>query len=513
MSGTVVNSGGNLRIEEVPADTPSTSNVEPVVEIEAPDKELVAAYNNLAVTPSVLDRASGIIPAKAENVFHEICALATSVVKVPLLSDQAVSTLCVWAARQLWEQGKKVSVSSVTSFLKSGSGMVKAKIKSMGKKKGGSTTRAGVQTTAMVPATPRAASQSNGAVSITAPVSTGNVLSGRRTISRTVRRGHIVSGREFLMSAYGSGSITSWTMVAGMPLTPVAFVDSMLRMYGSMYTFFRWKRLVAHYVTTSPTSSSGSVMFYYNKDRASVFLEQTSTNLLPFVLSDPHTTISPQWQNFSVELETSQELMRCDYGMTDDSTHYAAGELFLLSRTTTTDSPGVLLLDYEIEFSEQNLTPRLLLWPQPTIAFVPYTFALPVASLGGSVGMQLIGGTTSNPFRPANTNVLVPGGIYKVIIDVTNSKFGGSTPASTPNTVWTYKTGTSKLGLILKDGSSIYACNGASNVQFYENVADAYTNMDSLFWAQAFTAGGGDYFLMWFSLVGFQGPSGTSSSM
>lgn len=346
-------------------------------------------------------------------------------------------------------------------------------------------------------------------VTTTAPVSYGATLAGSRTIARKTRQGHIVRGREFLGAAYDTKLVTTWTMCLGAPLTPVSFVDSILRQYGAMYNYFRWRKLTVHYVTTSPTSTAGSVMLYYNKDRASTFINQTSPNLMPFVLSDPHTTIGPQWQNFSVTLETDSEWKRLDYGLTDDSTHYTAGEVFLLSKTAaSTDSPGMLLMEYEIEFKDENLTPRLLLWPQPTINFVPYTFAIPTATAGNPVTL-LLGGT---PIMGPNTNLVQPGGIYKVILDVTNSDFSGTTPALTATNIWKYPAGTGTYNASLVDGSTLYAVNGPTNVQFFTTLSDAYVNNSPVQWQTTITASTGRLF-MWLSLLGYVGNTSINPNM
>lgn len=345
-----------------------------------------------------------------------------------------------------------------------------------------------------------------------APVSYGATLAGSRTIVAKTAQGHVLRGREFLGSAYDTTTITSWTMCLGAPLTPVSFVDSMIKQYGSMYNYFRWRKLRVHYVTTSPTTTSGSVMLYYNKDRASTYINQTSANLLPFVLSDPHTTIGPQWQNFVVDLEPDSEWKRLDYGLTDDSTHYSAGEVFLLSKTAANaDSPGMLLMEYEIEFKDENLTPRLLLWPQPTINYVPYLFGLPATSTAGSAVTLTASGT---PKIGTNTNYLKDGGIYKVILDMTNSgNLSSTTPATTANTLWKYPAGTGTYVAHLVDGTTLYAVNGPTSIQFFTNLSDAYVNNSPVQWFVTLTANGGVGLTMWLSLLGFVGDSAMNPNM
>nr|UHS72080.1 MAG: putative coat protein [Tombusviridae sp.] len=342
-------------------------------------------------------------------------------------------------------------------------------------------------------------------VSNTAPVSVGNTLTGSQTKSRKIKNGHVVSGREFLGLAYDTKAVTTWTMALGAPLTPVSFVDSMLKQYGSMYNYFRWRKLKVWYITTSPTSTAGSVMLYYNKDRASTFLCQTSPNLMPFVLSDPHTTIGPQWQNFSTVLEPDNDWKRLDYGLTSDITHYSAGELFLLSKTgADTDTPGQLLMEYEIEFKDQNLTPRLLLWPQPTINYVPYNFQIPATATAGSSVFMGLAATT--PIG-SNANSVQIGGVYKVIIDYTNSgPWSAITPAVTNSTLIRQSAGSSSTVTIsVMDGTTIYCVNGTSSVAFFPNATDAFANVNSLNWNVSITANTGNAatIFAWLSLVGY----------
>nr|UHS72094.1 MAG: putative coat protein [Tombusviridae sp.] len=348
-----------------------------------------------------------------------------------------------------------------------------------------------------------------------APVALGATMTGMRTIVKKSGRGHTLRGREFLGSAYDTQTITSWTMCLGAPLTPVSFVDSMLRQYGAMYNYFRWTKLKIWYINSSSTSSTGSVMLYYNKDRASPFLSQTSPNLLPFVLSDPHTTIGPQWQNFSVELEPDSSWKRLDYGMNSDITHYSAGEVFLLSKTgADTNSPGQLLMEYEIQFKDENLTPRLLLWPQPTINYVPYEFQIPATStVSTAVQLVLAGGA---PPIGSNSNLVQLGGIYKVIVDFSNSgPWSNLTPAVTNATLFKTKLASGTTPLSIMDGTTLYAVNGSSNVRFFVSADDAYSDASEIQWTVTLTAntGNGATLFCWFSLLGFIGDKAINPNM
>lgn len=310
----------------------------------------------------------------------------------------------------------------------------------------------------------------------TAPVAIGNSIKGAQSQVVQSKNGVTVKSRDFMFSAKGSGAVQTWTMVGGTPITPAVFVDSTLRNYMQMYQKYRWKSLAVHYITSSPTTANGDIMFYHQKNRESVFLNQTSTQLLPFVLNDDDTVIGPQWTNHSVQLHVTGKWKSTDYGMTPELEMYADGDLFLLSKTSTTDSPGYVLFDYEVEFQELQISPRLLSLPLPRAQWYQSNIAITGAALTTGttnnlyfvVGGNDISGTASTA-PPGVTN----GDVYKVIIDLTNATTMTGATASTllrVTEVNGYNTVT------IQDGTTLYAVyNGAAFI-FYPNATAAFTN-------------------------------------
>jgi len=264
----------------------------------------------------------------------------------------------------------------------------------------------------------------------TAPVAIGNSVRGSESVTRQGAKGCVVTGRDFMFTPIGTNTVTTWTMVGGTPLTPAAFVDSSIRQYMQMYQKYRLRRFVVHYITSSPTSSTGDVMFYYGKNRDSVFLNQTSSFLLPFVLSDPSTVIGPQWTNHSAVVNVASMWKSTDYGMDDALNSYADGELFLLSKTSSTDSPGYVLFDYEIEFAEHQVSPRLLTLPIARIQYSQLALATVGAKTQGNAATFALGGNNLTGVQGAFPTGFAQGDIYKVIVDVTNSTFTTGTAAN-----------------------------------------------------------------------------------
>jgi hypothetical protein len=270
-----------------------------------------------------------------------------------------------------------------------------------------------------------------------------------------------------------------------------------------MYNKFRFTAIIAHYITSSPTSAVGDIMFYYNKNREAVFLNQTSTNLLPFVISDPNTIMGPQWQNHSARFDCTGDWLSCDYGMDPTPAQYADGDLFILTKNASTDSPGYVLFDYVIEFKEKSMSPRLLTLPITRILWSQLGLSGNGAAtinaamrfgLGGSVNLS--GGASTLPVG------IQDGDIFKVVFDRTNSVLG---PNSTFITTSLMDSGIpgSVNSLTWQDGTTIYAnySTGAGGFSFYPNVAAAYTAQRPLWWS----GGGaitGTTLQFWMSYVG-----------
>jgi hypothetical protein len=330
-----------------------------------------------------------------------------------------------------------------------------------------------------------------------APISIGNTIRGQETQVVQSRDGCTLYGRDFMFTPIGTANIETWTLAGGAPLSPAAFQDSTLRQYMQMYNKFRFKTFTAHYLTSSPTSSDGDILFYYNKNRESVFLNQTSPNLLPFVISDPNTVLGPQWQNHSATFDVTSDWKSTDYGMTDDLQMYAAGDLFLLTRSTTTDSPGYVLFDYVIDFKEHSVIPRLLTLPLSRILWTNVAFIN--ISAGTTINQGALftpGGNTLSGSPSAAPSGSVFGDIYKVIFDRTNSTLGvGSTAFTVLNVPSNSVSVTSNI--TMNDGTTIYALHSSNGWTFYISLTAAMGGPGQLLWSstQAVLAMTGQFWL------------------
>lgn len=334
----------------------------------------------------------------------------------------------------------------------------------------------------------------------TAPVAIGNSVKGSSAQVITSKNGALVRSRDFMFSATGSGAVQTWTVVGGAPLTPAAFTDSTIRQFMQMYQKYRWRYLAVHYITSSSTSSTGDVMFYCNKNRSSVMLNQTSPQLLPFVLNDDDTVIGPQWTNHSCVCSLKGTWKSTDYGMTANVDDYADGDVFLLSKTTTTDSPGYVLFDYEIEFAQLQISPRLLTLPISRIQWD--NVRIGQTAVNNSAGNFAAFGLTGNDISGAAS--IVPAGttngdIFKVFMDVTNSNSGGWVLV-TPGNIFRIPEAGGFSPITIQDGTTLYAVYNGATFAFYSSADAAFSQGNPIQWN---TGGVSTWsLLLWLSYVG-----------
>lgn len=256
----------------------------------------------------------------------------------------------------------------------------------------------------------------------TAPVAIGNSIRGSKATTRTTPDGARIVGRDFAFSLNGTSStVTEWELIGGMPITPCVLPSSILRNYCQMFSKFKINKLVIHYITSSPTSQAGDVMFYFERDRKSAAPDYSNASFLPFVLSDPLTVIGPQWTNHSLVVNSSRDWKTTAYGLNADLNEDAAGTVYFFSKTNSVSSPGYVLMDYDISFSGMAVNPRAGQLPVSRGQFSQ-------VALGVTTGdaVSTVAGTTNVTLRPVGNGVggtaaLMPNGavsgdVYKIVV-------------------------------------------------------------------------------------------------
>jgi hypothetical protein len=360
----------------------------------------------------------------------------------------------------------------------------------------------------------------------TAPVAIGNSMRGfkARVIATALDSVRVV-GRDFAVTATSTGSVTGWTLCAGVPLTPAAFVSSVLRSYTQIYNKFKFNQVCIHYITSSPTTSTGDVMFQVNANRSDPLPNWTNNTFLPYALSKEETIIGPQWTNHSCSIRPRGPPRNLDTGSNSDLDYQAQGEMMLFSKTSTVDSPGYLLVDYDITFFEMSVNPRSGLLPNPLIMYTPTQLVAQVAAYSSATaitfsvnGTTFVGGTVITALS-AMSNLHV-GDLFKVVIDLSNSNSTGWTFTSgTPNNTTLMAVNQNGVAdsFTIVDGLTLYALyQGPTNVRLYANITDAFAATNPIVGGSGFTPANyvdnsrnpnaGWWLYAWFSWVGTINP-------
>lgn len=292
----------------------------------------------------------------------------------------------------------------------------------------------------------------------TAPVAIGNSLRGFQSQVVHTSTGCRVVGRDYAFTVAATGTVTGWCCAGGLPMTPAAMPATILRNFVQMYNNFKIRKIYVHYITSSPTSQAGDIVFYYQKNTNDPLLNCTDSTFLPFVLSDSQTVIGPQWTNHTVTLTPVNNWKGTDYGEEQSLSELSAGDVFIFSKTSSSNSPGYVIFDYDIEFRNLSVNPRWgiipsseALWQQ--IAAVSST----VVGTANIIPAQISSLSTTGLGATTITNpTLSVGHIYKFCVDITNSTF------TTPNTSgaqWAVQTGGVAYGGVTSVAGTVASTN------------------------------------------------------
>jgi hypothetical protein len=289
------------------------------------------------------------------------------------------------------------------------------------------------------------------------------VRGSKPRVKQTIDGARVV-GRDFAFSLSGTGSaVTNWELIGGMPITPCVLPSSILRNYCQMFQFFKVNKIVAHYITSSATSQTGDILFYYERDRLAPMCDYSNTSFLPYVLSDDATIIGPQWMNHSALIKPPSTWKSTLYGNQSDLNEDAAGTLFFFSKTNTANSPGYLLIDYDISFKSMAVNPRAGTLPiargqSNFVCFTNYSATLTAAST--SV-FTMTGGKTVANVNSALPTGYTAGDVYKTVFQITastqvNAAWTGTGTTPTTANLLTYDDNTT---ILLDDGFTVYAAS------------------------------------------------------
>lgn len=327
----------------------------------------------------------------------------------------------------------------------------------------------------------------------TAPVAVGNSIRGSKPRITQSVNGCRVVGRDFAFSLSGtSSSIVEWELIGGMPLTPCAFPSTVLRNYCQMYADFKVNTVTAHYITSSPTSQAGDILFYFEPKRIAPMVDYSNSSFLPFVLSDSNTIIGPQWTNHTALIQPNPEWKTTLYGNSTDLNEESSGSIYLFSKTNSANSPGYVLLDYDITFKNLALNPRFGILPvaRAQTSFMCLTnSSLP--TVGTSAFFTYVTGKTISGSTSSLPSGAVPGDVYKLVMQITastlvNPAWTGTATAPTVSNLLQYQ---DDSPIVLDDGTTFYALLTSTNtIKLFSTIDQARSNNATIEWGYTASA-------------------------
>lgn len=316
-----------------------------------------------------------------------------------------------------------------------------------------------------------------------APVTIGNTV---RSVKQTVyptQNGVRVVGRDYVQAVGGQlSTFTDWCLQGGLSLSPMALNASGLRGFFQTYEQYRWNRVCAHYITSSPTSLTGDVLMVYHRNHGGPKVNHRSANFLSYALSTDAALIGPQWTNHSIEiLKGTGKLLGTDVLDAEDVQHQADGELLVYAKNTTNgtvaDQPGYLLLDYDVTFVGRMLNPRVQTLPAGSFKWFPT--AISFSGLVTVADSVFVDTNSTNTYTgtagtvPAGVSV---GDVFQIVLDLQRATFGGTLSSGSEATMWSTNygftgTGATSAPLLapyaVTTGTTIYAVyRGSANNAF-----------------------------------------------
>lgn len=262
-----------------------------------------------------------------------------------------------------------------------------------------------------------------------APIAIGNTLRSVKPIVKQTKGGTIVVGRDFVMPMGGIASaVTTWCLCGGTPLTPAALVASALRGFFSSYERYRVIRLQLHYITSSPTSLPGDVLLLYHENRGGPKVNHNSANFLSYALSSANAVLGPQWSNKSVNISVGSDWKLTDFFNSEDLQHQSDGEILLYGRATSNgispDSPGYLVIDYEVEFQHLMVNPRIVTLPTGLIKWFNVGLRTGIISPTSGDKVEFHAFSADNNTELTSTSPGDGGGyVFQVVLDLDASLY------------------------------------------------------------------------------------------
>ncbi len=246
-----------------------------------------------------------------------------------------------------------------------------------------------------------------------APAAVATEIKSTPAATRTTRNGCIVSGTD-LVGTVANSTSANWQIGALVPLHPAYYVGSVLANACRSYAKYRVKKVGFTFVTKMPTSTAGDVVLSFRNTSADPVANATGDGaFLTKALSRGGSVIGAVWSNHSCVPHVDSDWHLVNAFITDWADNVAGElEVYVQTNNTTYADVGYIMMTYEIEFTELQLTPH-----SASIPFASNWRRGPQSLITIPAATQVPGGpikATSDALTPSDTG---RGMIWRVVID------------------------------------------------------------------------------------------------
>lgn len=189
------------------------------------------------------------------------------------------------------------------------------------------------------------------------------VRSSTPKVVRTGTGAHII-GSDYAGNVLSFNS-SNYEPAATVPLNPSYYTGAMLGSLSRAFEKYRFKRAVIEYIPSVPTSTQGQLVMLSDRSVKNPFLDGSAASFLARALSQANAVACPLWQRTTFVCETASEWSLVDPLIDGDLDDTISLEVQLYSFGTTTQTSGILMLHYEIEFKDPLYTFHSTVIPIP----------------------------------------------------------------------------------------------------------------------------------------------------
>jgi len=165
-------------------------------------------------------------------------------------------------------------------------------------------------------------------------------------------KGTVIHGSDFATSVQSSIATNTYAPAASVLLNPAYFSSSMLGNVARTYEKFRFTRAVIQYIPQVPTTTTGQIVMCSTRSVKEPFINGAASSFLSRALSQSNAIATPIWKEASLSVNCGNEWSIVDGFIDTDLDDSIQEEVQVYSTSGTSQTTGILILHYTIEFKD-----------------------------------------------------------------------------------------------------------------------------------------------------------------